>query len=148
MKKCTVCLEDKEDKAYDKYRSICRKCRNHKYTKSYLLKEGNVEKMREYQKNYQKKHREDNHYYDVYCKALWQLSSRLRSKKNNVVKIHLESLFTTDMNWDNYGSYWEIDHIISGIKMAKLGYDVDSINKLENLRPMIVKENRSRYKEE
>jgi hypothetical protein len=52
------------------------------------------------------------------------------------------------MNWDNYGSYWEIDHIISGIKMAKLGYDVDSINKLENLRPMIVKENRSRYKEE
>ncbi len=29
-------------------------------------------------------------------------------------KIHLESLFTPEMNWDNYGKdkYWEIDHII------------------------------------
>ena len=26
-------------------------------------------------------------------------------------KIHLESLFTDDMTWDNYGSYWHVDHI-------------------------------------
>jgi hypothetical protein len=25
---------------------------------------------------------------------------------------HLESLFTNDMSWDNYGMYWQIDHII------------------------------------
>lgn len=25
---------------------------------------------------------------------------------------HLESLFTPEMNWNNYGSYWEIDHIL------------------------------------
>ena len=24
---------------------------------------------------------------------------------------HLESQFKLDMNWDNYGSYWSIDHI-------------------------------------
>jgi hypothetical protein len=24
---------------------------------------------------------------------------------------HLERLFTPEMNWDNYGSYWHIDHI-------------------------------------
>ena len=27
-------------------------------------------------------------------------------------KIHLESQFTLKMNWDNWGIYWEIDHII------------------------------------
>jgi hypothetical protein len=24
---------------------------------------------------------------------------------------YLESQFTPEMNWDNYGEYWEIDHI-------------------------------------
>ena len=27
-------------------------------------------------------------------------------------KTHLETQFTPNMNWDNWGSYWEIDHII------------------------------------
>lgn len=27
------------------------------------------------------------------------------------LKIHLESKFTSEMTWDNYGSYWQIDHI-------------------------------------
>jgi len=27
-------------------------------------------------------------------------------------KAHLESKFTSDMNWNNYGSYWVVDHII------------------------------------
>ena len=25
--------------------------------------------------------------------------------------VHLESRFTPDMNWDNYGTYWHVDHI-------------------------------------
>lgn len=28
------------------------------------------------------------------------------------LKQHLERMFTKDMNWTNYGSYWHIDHII------------------------------------
>jgi hypothetical protein len=28
------------------------------------------------------------------------------------LKVHLEKLFTPEMNWDNYGSVWEIDHKI------------------------------------
>ena len=27
------------------------------------------------------------------------------------LKEHLESLFDSNMSWENYGSYWEIDHI-------------------------------------
>ena len=25
--------------------------------------------------------------------------------------VHLENQFTPEMNWDNYGKYWEVDHI-------------------------------------
>lgn len=30
----------------------------------------------------------------------------------NEWKTHLESRFTKDMSWDNYGVFWEVDHII------------------------------------
>lgn len=151
MKKCNVCLEEKELKSFDKvskngYRGTCRKCRNEKNTSTWLSKEGNIEKRREYQKEYQKKHRKENEYYQIYCDCLWSLKNKLNSKKENELKTHLESLFTDDMNWENYGVYWEIDHIISAIKMAKLGYTKEEINKLSNLRPMTITENRSRFK--
>jgi len=51
------------------------------------------------------------------------------------------------MTWENYGKYWEVDHIISGVKMAKLGYTMEEINKLSNLRPLRVSENRTKRKE-
>jgi hypothetical protein len=153
MKNCNICLVDKELSAFDEskkgngcYRKTCRKCRNNKNQKSYYSKEGNIEKMKEYRREYQKKHRKENPYYQVYCQCLWQLKSKVKTKKNNEIKIHLESLFTSDMNWSNYGTYWEIDHIVSAIKMAKAGYDIDDINKLSNLRPMVVTQNRERSK--
>jgi PHP family Zn ribbon phosphoesterase len=146
MKKCNKCLEEKELKAYDKYRNTCRKCRNEKNTKSYLSKEGNVDKIKEYQKEYQKKHRENNPYYKLYCQCLWELKSKIKSKKSNELKEYIETLFTDEMNWDNYGIYWEIDHINSATKMAKAGYTIDEINKLSNLRPLAIKENRERFK--
>lgn len=48
------------------------------------------------------------------------------------------------MTWDNYGSLWEFDHIISATRLAKLGYSVAEINKLGNIRPLLVVENRGR----
>lgn len=148
MKKCKECLEERELKAFDKYRNTCRRCRNAKNTKSYLDKPGNREKNREYHKEYQKRHRNENPYYKLYCQCVWSLKNKVKSKKMNDLKIHLESLFTDEMNWDNYGTYWEIDHINSATKMAKAGYTIDEINKLSNLRPLKVNENQSRYREE
>jgi len=147
MKTCNKCNEEKEMNAFDKNRNTCRKCRNKKNTSNYLSKEGNIEKRREYQKEYQKKHREDNEYYRLYCECLWEVKNKIKSKNDNDLKKHLESLFTDKMNWDNYGIYWEVDHIISATKMAKLGYSKDEINKLSNLRPLTITENRERYKQ-
>lgn len=68
--------------------------------------------------------------------------------KNELVS-HLESLFDENMSWDNYGSYWEIDHIRPLSKMIKSGERSPSvINALDNLRPLKVEENRAKFDKE
>lgn len=61
--------------------------------------------------------------------------------------LHLESQFTPGMNWDNYGSYWEIDHIIPK-NLFKYDKPEDEQFKicwsLSNLRPLEKTINKSR----
>lgn len=62
---------------------------------------------------------------------------------------HIKSQFTSEMNWDNYGTYWELDHIVPRFKFHYESYDDEQFKQcwaLENLRPLTVKENRERYK--
>lgn len=60
---------------------------------------------------------------------------------------HLESQFTPEMTWDNYGEYWEIDHIIP---QCTLPFDtIEDTNfkicwSLANLRPLEMSKNRQR----
>lgn len=60
------------------------------------------------------------------------------------LKEYLEKQFDDKMNWENYGKYWTLDHIIP---QSKLLYDsMDHPNflkcwKLENLRPMKAEDN-------
>lgn len=49
-------------------------------------------------------------------------------------KEYLEPLFTPEMTWDNYGSYWEIDHIHPLSKEGSFHYT--------NTQPLTVKDNR------
>lgn len=66
------------------------------------------------------------------------------------LKQHLENQFTDDMNWDNYGTYWEIDHII-----PVNTFNITSMHDIEfkicwslnNLRPLEKVANRSRPKD-
>jgi hypothetical protein len=66
----------------------------------------------------------------------------LRYEPKNLKK-HLESLFLDDMNWDNYGSYWQIDHIIP-VSLFINNTPTYIANSLENLRPLYTKINISR----
>lgn len=60
---------------------------------------------------------------------------------------HLESKFTPEMNWDNYGTYWHIDHI-----KPKSWFLYESVEDqafkdcwaLSNLQPLEAKENMSK----
>jgi len=52
----------------------------------------------------------------------------------NEYKIYLESQFTPKMNWENYGTYWEIDHKFPLAKGGSFNY--------KNTRPLTITENR------
>lgn len=63
------------------------------------------------------------------------------------LKQHLENQFTPEMSWDNYGSYWEIDHIIpkNCFNYEKPeDYDFKICWSLLNLRPLSKQENKNR----
>lgn len=80
----------------------------------------------------------------------YYLTNRTISKNNqkwenlvgytlNHLKIHLESKFDDKMNWDNYGSYWHIDHIVPESSFKYSTYEDESFKKcwsLENLQPL------------
>jgi hypothetical protein len=59
---------------------------------------------------------------------------------------HLEALFEPGMTWENYGSYWEIDHIIPQSVLPYTSMEDDNFKKswaLSNLRPLTCHQNRS-----
>jgi hypothetical protein len=63
------------------------------------------------------------------------------------LKSHLESNFTQEMTWGNYGSFWEIDHIIPvsafNFKTAE-DFDFRRCWCLKNLQPLEAKANLSK----
>ncbi len=64
----------------------------------------------------------------------------------NDLKVHIESQFINKMNWENYGSYWEIDHIVpqSCLPYTYMGEaNFKKCWSLNNLRPLEVFQNRS-----
>lgn len=95
----------------------------------------NKEKQEQYRKQYYEmnkqtinKNKQIKRQSDVMLRFNSSFSSNLHNslKFNNVsghwedfvpyklqdLKNHLESQFDENMNWDNYGTYWEVDHII------------------------------------
>ena len=49
---------------------------------------------------------------------------------------HIESQWSDDMHWENYGEYWEIDHILPLSKGGSFHY--------KNTQPLTVTENRKK----
>lgn len=63
------------------------------------------------------------------------------------LKEHLEKQFDDKMNWENYGSYWHIDHIYPHSKLPYDSLKHPNFQKawaLSNLQPLEAKENQSK----
>jgi len=128
------------------------------YTKYY---EKNKEKIRsqydqKYHNQYRKIKRINNPKFRLDEKVGWIIWQGLKRKitGRNWSKLlfytrkelaeHLEKQFTPKMNWDNYGTYWEIDHIIP---ISAFNYnkpeDIDFKRcwALDNLQPLTKEEN-------
>lgn len=96
-----VYLKENSDHTKERYRLYCK---------------NNKEKINQIARNYR-----DNH---IGSKLRDNISRRLRQKLNkndltssylgtniDIIKKWLESNFTHEVNWDNYGSFWHIDHV-------------------------------------
>ena len=60
-------------------------------------------------------------------------------------KLYLESKFDENMSWDNYGTYWEIDHIKELYKFDLTQYNqqMEAFN-FTNTQPLTIPENRKK----
>lgn len=138
----------------EKYQEIHKRYREKNKDK---LKEKRKER-REYNREYLKKLRQDpvkRMRYNVSRQVNHAIKRSGNSKKGESVfmylpytlqqlKEHLESQFDCNMNWDNYGSYWHIDHITphSSFSYKEMtDKDFQLCWALSNLRPLEAIEN-------
>jgi len=105
----------------------------------------NREKSRYNHKLYMRKQRQNPKWrLKESIKALINYHLKEKSKKTNEYlgcsyedyAIYLEQQFKIGMNWENYGTYWEIDHTIPLSKSGSFHYT--------NTTPMTISENRSK----
>jgi 5-methylcytosine-specific restriction endonuclease McrA len=128
------------------------------YTKQYMAEyfKNNQDKIKSYIPNKEKinSNRRKRWSEDPEFKLILGLRSRINEciKKYNFNKkdksinelgcsikeyiIYLESKFTSNMSWGNYGTYWEIDHIIPLSKNGSFHYT--------NTQPLTITENRKK----
>lgn len=106
------------------------------------------DEVREYDCIYKQNKRATDPYFRIKDSVQSQINQAVRyynlEKKSLTVKelgcsiqeyfIYLESQFDDKMSWDNYGSYWEIDHIHPLSKGGSFHYT--------NTQPLTINENR------
>jgi len=158
-------LEHKEDKKiYDKKRysskreeikkavilySLEHKEEKKIYDKEYREKNwGNISKKK---LDYEKERKKKDPYYKIRRNISSLLNNYLKKNintKNTIgyntkeIKEHLEKQFDENMSWNNYGSYWQIDHIIPQ-SLYDFSNDLETKKcwNINNLRPLEKKEN-------
>ena len=145
------------------------------YATNYYKSNQMYDKLKEYYSNHHKQYYTNNknkiiEYNNNYQYNLYHSSSEFKIKKalrtrfnhaikgskiKSILKIvgctlekckqHLESQFTPEMNWDNHGKYWEIDHIIpcSSFDLTDVEQQKQCFH-YTNLQPLTKKENRTK----
>jgi len=86
-------------------------------------RKNNKEKLKSWHKNYRRNKYKTDIQYKISQRLRIRLNGALKgnSKRGSAVsdlgctipefKIYLESLFTEGMTWENYGSFWHLDHL-------------------------------------
>lgn len=114
--------------------------------KKFISDPKNKEKRREYDKKYKKNLRDSNIIFKLKDNIQSMVSYHLKKKTKSTLKylgcsiqeykLYLEKQFNESMSWENYGTYWEIDHIIPLSKDGSFHYT--------NTQPLTITENRKK----
>ena len=173
--KCSRCNNTKQlcdfRKFRGRYQGWCRECHK-EYKRSDQAKENRKEyyeqwvgsdlhkKRLEWRRCYEAKRRKDDVEYQLGCSmrvAVWHSLKGLKDSKGwesivgyslQDLKDHLERQFTKTMTWDNYGSYWQVDHIVPKSLFNYSGpHDIGFKEcwALKNLRPLTKKANLKKH---
>lgn len=163
-----LCFECERIRTINYYNNNKEKVKN---TKNKWIK-SNIEKNLQIKKDYRIKNKEiikiysleyqrkklQNPTYKVsrrISKQIWDFLKNKGKKRKSWIdyvdysgqdlKNHLESKFINTMSWDNYGTFWEIDHIkpISWF-LKENNSNVNEIWSLSNLQPLECSLNRSK----
>jgi len=124
------------------------------YWKQYL--KDNRKKINEYENGYKKNKRRIDPRFRLDCNMAYMVWKGLKGNKagrkwlkfvdysiDKLMK-HLEKQFTPEMDWNNYGIYWVVDHIIPRSKFNYIEpehFDFKKCWSLKNLRPLEIREN-------
>ena len=160
MKVCCRCEIEKPRSEFHKktsskdgYDNRCKDCKRN-YNKTWA--EDNKDHVREYNRNFVRNQRKDP--VKRMYKNLMSRASKFKQKKSLKVNKsykeilgctreylgrHIESKFDQNMNWGNYGGYWEVDHEIELFRCHDV-QDFELINHFTNLRPLEKNKNRMR----
>ena len=121
-------------------------------------REANKEKERERKRNYVRKRRQTDSVYNIRSVVSNSVYKAIKNQGNtkggatfsalpysphDLVE-HLERQFDDKMNWDNYGSYWDVDHIYPQSLLPYDSLDHPNFQKcwaLDNLQPLEKMEN-------
>lgn len=123
-----------------RYSKVCRECKSLDF-KIYFQK---LDK--EVKKNRKRKYYRNSLHLNLWRSVLKSYLFRKDLKKNEQtinllgyssldLREHIESKFDKNMTWENYGTYWHIDHIIP-ISIFRIDAPVSIVNSLSNLRPL------------
>jgi hypothetical protein len=127
--------------------------KSREYTRKHRIKD--IQAARERDREYQKKRRKDPSY-RMMCSVSSRIRHGIRNGKGSIRYLpysveelvsHMERQFSKGMSWDNYGSFWHIDHItpVSAFKIKERGCpEFNACWALSNLRPLLAEKNMSK----
>jgi hypothetical protein len=145
---------------YKKYKEV--RAQNYQENKDEIRQKMNAyyEKYPEKKKEINKKYFDKRYQNDMNFRISHTIGNQIRNAlfggKNNIhweelvdftlqdLMNHLELLFDENMNWDNFGKYWQIDHIVPINAFNIKSYEDETLKKcwcLENLQPLDYKTN-------
>jgi hypothetical protein len=161
LKECSKCGEHKELNEFHKdkrmksgVRPDCKECKRAQNKKGY---EENKPKRKLYKKHQMRRYREDASF-RLSTNVSKHIVAALRNKKHGSsweylpynkqqLREHIENQFDDKMTWENYGTYWHVDHIYPKSLLPYDSMEHPNFQKcwaLENLRPLEAKANMSK----